>query len=187
MPPLKPIPCSVMVPAPHRPASPRDGGVAEWLNAAVSKTVMSARASGVRIPPPPPIIKPPSRGLCYWWSRERWTNRGSGPNAPICADAAHRRRIPANWGGFLAGIHTTALLGRGLKIEHLSSASSVFSLASAANMAQLGFKTSDELTFHRSPRTGHATCRSSSFSSRCGGWSAAVQTDLNGLSTKRFG
>jgi hypothetical protein len=30
------------------------GGVAEWLNAAVLKTVRLERASGVRIPPPPP-------------------------------------------------------------------------------------------------------------------------------------
>lgn len=31
------------------------GGVAEWLNAAVSKTVWPAtRVTGVRIPPPPP-------------------------------------------------------------------------------------------------------------------------------------
>src|SRR5229473_643573 len=30
------------------------GGVAEWLNAAVLKTVRLERVSGVRIPPPPP-------------------------------------------------------------------------------------------------------------------------------------
>ncbi len=29
------------------------GGVPEWLNGAVSKTVIHARVSGVRIPPPP--------------------------------------------------------------------------------------------------------------------------------------
>ena len=34
------------------------GGVAEWLNAAVSKTVWPAtRVTGVRIPPPPPGYK----------------------------------------------------------------------------------------------------------------------------------
>src|SRR5690349_11859275 len=31
------------------------GGVAEWLNAAVLKTVRLERVSGVRIPPPPPL------------------------------------------------------------------------------------------------------------------------------------
>ena len=31
------------------------GGVAEWLNAAVLKTVEPSRAPGVRIPPPPPV------------------------------------------------------------------------------------------------------------------------------------
>ena len=31
------------------------GGVAEWLNAAVLKTVRPVRVSGVRIPPPPPL------------------------------------------------------------------------------------------------------------------------------------
>ncbi len=29
------------------------GGVPEWLNGAVSKTVIHASVSGVRIPPPP--------------------------------------------------------------------------------------------------------------------------------------
>jgi hypothetical protein len=33
----------------------RAGGVAEWLNAAVLKTVEPSRAPGVRIPPPPPF------------------------------------------------------------------------------------------------------------------------------------
>ena len=32
------------------------GGVAEWLKAAVLKTVVPARVPGVRIPPPPPSI-----------------------------------------------------------------------------------------------------------------------------------
>lgn len=31
------------------------GEVAEWLNAAVLKTVVPSRAPGVRIPPSPPI------------------------------------------------------------------------------------------------------------------------------------
>lgn len=31
------------------------GGVPEWLNGAVSKTVVHANVPGVRIPPPPPI------------------------------------------------------------------------------------------------------------------------------------
>jgi hypothetical protein len=31
------------------------GGVAEWLKAAVLKTVRLERVSGVRIPPPPPL------------------------------------------------------------------------------------------------------------------------------------
>lgn len=34
----------------------RSGGVAEWLNAAVLKTVEPSRAPGVRIPPPPPLF-----------------------------------------------------------------------------------------------------------------------------------
>ena len=34
------------------------GGVAEWLNAHVSKTCMPVRASGVRILPPPPSLNP---------------------------------------------------------------------------------------------------------------------------------
>jgi hypothetical protein len=33
------------------------GGVAEWFNAAVLKTVRLERVSGVRIPPPPPQRK----------------------------------------------------------------------------------------------------------------------------------
>ena len=32
------------------------GGVAEWLKAAVLKTVRPERVSGVRIPPPPPYL-----------------------------------------------------------------------------------------------------------------------------------
>src|SRR2546430_3383881 len=36
------------------------GGVAEWLNAAVLKTVRLERVSGVRIPPPPPVAEGPS-------------------------------------------------------------------------------------------------------------------------------
>jgi hypothetical protein len=32
------------------------GGVGEWLNPAVLKTVRPERVSGVRIPPPPPLI-----------------------------------------------------------------------------------------------------------------------------------
>lgn len=35
------------------------GGVAEWLNAAVLKTVESSRAPGVRIPPPPQGLQKP--------------------------------------------------------------------------------------------------------------------------------
>ena len=34
----------------------RRGGVAEWLNAAVLKTVERANVPGVRIPPPPPVV-----------------------------------------------------------------------------------------------------------------------------------
>ncbi len=34
----------------------RTGGVAEWSNAAVSKTVIGASLSRVRIPPPPPVF-----------------------------------------------------------------------------------------------------------------------------------
>lgn len=38
-------------------STPR-GGVAEWLNAAVSKTVLPVtRVTRVRIPPPPPVLK----------------------------------------------------------------------------------------------------------------------------------
>jgi hypothetical protein len=33
--------------------------VAEWLNAAVLKTVRPERVSGVRIPPPPPYLVTP--------------------------------------------------------------------------------------------------------------------------------
>ena len=36
-------------------ARTRNGEVAEWLNAAVSKTVIPSRVSGVRIPPSPPF------------------------------------------------------------------------------------------------------------------------------------
>lgn len=32
------------------------GGVAEWLKAAVLKTVERLRVPGVRIPPPPPLF-----------------------------------------------------------------------------------------------------------------------------------
>jgi hypothetical protein len=35
-------------------ATLKSGGVAEWLKAAVLKTVRPGRVSGVRIPPPPP-------------------------------------------------------------------------------------------------------------------------------------
>src|SRR5258706_6344385 len=34
----------------------KNGGVGEWLNPAVLKTVRPERVSGVRIPPPPPSI-----------------------------------------------------------------------------------------------------------------------------------
>jgi hypothetical protein len=43
----------------------RNGGVAEWLKAAVLKTVRLERASGVRIPPPPPGIDAVS-GAFQW-------------------------------------------------------------------------------------------------------------------------
>ena len=33
----------------------KNGGVGEWLNPAVLKTVRPERVSGVRIPPPPPF------------------------------------------------------------------------------------------------------------------------------------
>jgi hypothetical protein len=39
------------------------GGVAEWFNAAVLKTVVPVRAPGVRIPPPPPYL--PLKLLSY--------------------------------------------------------------------------------------------------------------------------
>ena len=34
-----------------------NGGVGEWLKPAVLKTVRPERVSGVRIPPPPPLLK----------------------------------------------------------------------------------------------------------------------------------
>ena len=39
------------------------GGVAEWLNATVLKTVRPVRVSGVRIPPPPPLSSQRSLGV----------------------------------------------------------------------------------------------------------------------------
>ena len=39
---------------PRRVTGARHGGVPEWLNGAVSKTVVAVRLSRVRIPPPPP-------------------------------------------------------------------------------------------------------------------------------------
>src|SRR6267154_1116386 len=38
------------------PVKLESGGVGEWLNPAVLKTVRPERVSGVRIPPPPPSI-----------------------------------------------------------------------------------------------------------------------------------
>ena len=57
-------------------ATPR-GGVAEWLNAAVSKTVLPVSlVTRVRIPPPPPEQqKPPNfRGLFSWPVRQAKIN-----------------------------------------------------------------------------------------------------------------
>ena len=60
------------------------GGVAEWLNAAVSKTVWPLGVTRVRIPPPPPSIayEPPARGSFHI----KGTCRGFEPrgrNAPV--------------------------------------------------------------------------------------------------------
>ena len=52
------------------------GGVAEWLNAVVLKTIESARAPGVRIPPPPPKNLDNEVPKFFWvsnkYSSESW-------------------------------------------------------------------------------------------------------------------
>jgi hypothetical protein len=57
------------------------GGVPEWLNGAVSKTVGVARRSWVRIPPPPLSIEKRHERLRSWASRaircKRIAPRGS--------------------------------------------------------------------------------------------------------------
>ena len=60
------------------PRSPY-GGVAEWLNAAVSKTVWPFRVTRVRIPPPPP------------WYDDALGNGGVSSNLGGCRE---RRSIP---------------------------------------------------------------------------------------------
>ena len=58
------------------------GGVAEWLNAAVSKTVYPFEGTRVRTPPPPPLVRPtPSHGglfMCVGGARDsnRKVHRG---------------------------------------------------------------------------------------------------------------
>lgn len=49
------------------------GGVAEWLNAAVLKTVERASVPGVRIPPPPPFSQEQKDPKRLWSSRLRVT------------------------------------------------------------------------------------------------------------------
>src|SRR5690242_6887315 len=55
--------------SPRPPAMPR-GEVLEWLNRTVSKTVVSARAPRVRIPPSPPSIPIESRSCARRLSAE---------------------------------------------------------------------------------------------------------------------
>ncbi len=64
----------------------RTGGVAEWSNAAVSKTVIGASLSRVRIPPPPPV---------FHVSRRKAAPTGRH----MCADgqSALRTRSGSNW------------------------------------------------------------------------------------------
>ena len=55
------------------------GGVAEWLNAAVSKTVNPLRGSGVRIPPPPPAMnQSAARRFFHGWRRRGDSNTAGG-------------------------------------------------------------------------------------------------------------
>ena len=49
----------------------RFGEVAEWSNAAVSKTVIPAMVSGVRIPPSPPKGSSPSTEKVHQKSRQK--------------------------------------------------------------------------------------------------------------------
>ena len=43
------------------------GGVAEWTNATVLKTVIPSRVSRVRIPSPPPELGTKSMVSGFWW------------------------------------------------------------------------------------------------------------------------
>src|SRR4249919_3317076 len=70
--------------------SPAPGGVAEWLNAAVSKTVMGGlRPSRVRIPPPPLSASiPHSEAQPMSWD-EAFSNRYDEWSAHMTADVAY--------------------------------------------------------------------------------------------------
>ena len=54
------------------------GGVAEWLKAAVLKTVERLRVPGVRIPPPPPEIRKKPSGNCGFFAFQGFSGTRSG-------------------------------------------------------------------------------------------------------------
>src|SRR5262249_5098076 len=77
------------------------GGVAEWLNATVLKTVRPVRVSGVRIPPPPPLSS-----FNHYLDLMTHRSRASGlpffalyPNLSQCEynGLRNRCRIILNW------------------------------------------------------------------------------------------
>lgn len=77
-----PAPSHGLLP-PNGPCSIPCGGVAEWLNAAVSKTVYPVSpGTRVRIPPPPPVYflsEPPVARFSLWIARTQYSK------APVAA------------------------------------------------------------------------------------------------------
>ena len=61
-----------------------NGQVAEWLNVPHSKCGVPARVSWVRIPPCPPIKRPPLAGPFYW--RIGFGERPTGSTKSAAAD-----------------------------------------------------------------------------------------------------
>ncbi len=56
------------------------GGVAEWTNATVLKTVIPSRVSRVRIPSPPPELGTKSMVSGFWWVFPQVLNNVFDPN-----------------------------------------------------------------------------------------------------------
>src|SRR6516164_3354126 len=89
------------------------GGVAEWLNATVLKTVRPVRVSGVRIPPPPPHIE---QNLCKahlltacYWRAAIFRGISTPEEPPECMRSLPRYRASCDT-RFTSGRHRVAVI-----------------------------------------------------------------------------